>query len=307
MSCASHENARHIAGVVFQTVLCWLLGMAFASEAVAATPFMTAVPVRQASRQCFVRSVYALGYIVPRAVAVVMFNAPDFRISDVLVKPGDVVERDQVVAKAVAATPRSGGPSSNTKVSIHSLAPGLILKSTAFVGMATSAQTEPLFTLALGGDLEAMVDVPGIHVFELESGQIAHVSLRDGTVLDGHLRLAPVVIDSATQTGQARIAFAAGTHVPLGRFVRAKIEANRSCGVGVPLAAVNKSSEGPQIQIVDGDIVATRTVELGLSNESAVEVTNGLHEGELVVANAGAALRDGDRIKPILVDAQDGP
>jgi predicted deacylase len=258
--------------------------------------------MQRVGRQCFVRAVHATGYVVPRETAVVMFNAPEFKITEVLSRPGDSVADGAVMARATSAR---GG---TTPVEIHAMAAGLVLGSTAFVGKPTSVQGEPLFTLAVDGDMEVAVDVPGTHVFEVKAGQVAHVGMRDGTVLEGHVRLAPPIIDRATQMGQARLAFDAGPARPMiGRFIRATIEAERSCGIGVPQAAVIEASTGPRLQVVERGVVVTKAVQLGLAGDSDVEVTAGLHEGDLIVANAGASLHDGDRVTPVAANGQDSP
>ncbi len=265
----------------------------------------SAVVVLRVGNECFVRAVHVTGYIVPRDIAVVMYNAADYRISEIVAKPGDTVAAGDVVAKA---TSTGGKPDAGSSpVEIHSMASGLVLNSTAFVGMPTSAQAGPLLTLAVDGDIEAAVDVPSTHVFEIKAGQVAHVALRDGTVLDGHVRLAPPMIDRATQIGQARIAFDSNQRPAVGRFARATIEADRSCGIGVPQSAIRESSNGPRLQVVERGAVVTRNVTLGLVRDGEVEVTTGLHEGDLIVANAGASLHDGDRVTPVAAEDQDAP
>ncbi len=271
----------------------------------APTDASSAVIVLRVGKECFVRAVHLTGYLVPRDVAVVMYNAPDYRISEIVAKAGDTVAAGDVVAKATstAAKPDQG----SSPVEIHAMASGLVLSTTAFIGMPTSAQAGPLFTLAVDGDIEANVDVPSTHVFEIKAGQVAHVSLRDGTVLDGHVRLAPPIIDRATQIGQARIAFDSAQKTVVGRFARATIEADRSCGIGVPQSAVRESSNGPRLQVVERGAVVTRNVSLGLVRDDQVEVTAGLHDGDLIVANAGASLHDGDRVTPVAAQDQDAP
>ena len=298
--------ARRAASVVLATVAV-AAGASFATGAEdAPEKAVASVVVRRVAKECFVQLVHATGYIVPRAAAVVMFNAPAFRITDVLVKAGETIGRGDVVAKAAPTVARPGD-AGKAEVSIRSLASGLVLKTTAFVGLPTSTGMDPLFTLALDGDLEAAVDVPATHAFELATGQVAHVGLRDGTTLDAHVRLAPVTIDTASQSAQARIAFDAGAKLTLGRFIRATIEANRSCGLGVPKSALVKSSEGSRLQIVEDDLVVTRTVQLGLANDADVEITSGLREGDSVVRNAGQALHEGDRVKPTTDDGTGTP
>ncbi len=301
---AEHHFSRYLGAV---RLGCCLLALVAGTRELLAAPSdeSSAVIVLRVGNECFVRAVHVTGYLVPRDLAVIMFNAPDYRISEILAKPGDTVATGDVVAKATPTVARPDGGSA--PVEIHSMASGLVLSSTAFVGMPTSVQAGPLFTLAVDGDMEAAVDVPSTHVFEIKAGQVAHVSLRDGTVLDGHIRLAPPIIDRATQIGQARIAFDASQKTAAGRFARATIEADRSCGIGVPQSAVRESSNGPRLQVVERGAVVTRNVSLGLVRDGEVEVTAGLHEGDLIVANAGASLHDGDRVTPVAAEDQDAP
>ena len=56
------------------------------------------------------------------------------------------------------------------------------------------------------------------------------------------------------------------------------------------------------MQVVRDNVVATRRVRLGLTSDTDVEVREGVKEGELVVANAGTSLHDGDQVKPIFTD-----
>ena len=137
-----------------------------------------------------------------------MFNAPDYRISEIVAKPGDTVVAGDVVAKATPVAARPDGGSA--PVEIHSMAAGLVL-------------------------------------------------------------------------------------------------ADRSCGIGVPQSAVRESSNGPRLQVVERGAVVTRNVSLGLVRDGEVEVTAGLHEGDLIVANAGASLHDGDRVTPVAAEDQDAP
>ena len=52
------------------------------------------------------------------------------------------------------------------------------------------------------------------------------------------------------------------------------------------------------MQVVrDDKVVETRVVRVGLFSESAVEIREGGKEGELVVANAGTSVHDGDKVK----------
>ena len=49
--------------------------------------------------------------------------------------------------------------------------------------------------------------------------------------------------------------------------------------------------------------IETRLVQVGLHSDTHAEIRDGVREGELVVANAGSSLRDGDKVRPHCSDA----
>jgi multidrug efflux pump subunit AcrA (membrane-fusion protein) len=58
---------------------------------------------------------------------------------------------------------------------------------------------------------------------------------------------------------------------------------------------------GAVVQVVKRDRVETKSVEVGLMSGGNVEIKSGLTEGDDVVARAGALLREGDPVRPIMV------
>ena len=287
--------------------------LAPASAEDAAPPASIGVSVTKVTNECFSSVVRATGYVIPRTSAVIMFNAPGFRIAEVAVKEGDWIKAgDQVaVVSATSSQPLPGPGIPNgekaapTRIAIKSLATGLVLNRNIEIGMPTSATGGPLVTLAVDGEMEALVDVPSVHVLELSSGQTAHVSMDDGREFGGHVRLVPVEINKVTQVGQARLSIDSEQRLSVGRFVRVTIDARRSCGIGVPLAALTHESDGLRLQVVRNGIIETRMVTLGLLGDTDAEIVKGLAEGDLVVSDAGTSLRDGDKVRPIVPDFQD--
>jgi multidrug efflux pump subunit AcrA (membrane-fusion protein) len=85
-------------------------------------------------------------------------------------------------------------------------------------------------------------------------------------------------------------------------FARASIDADRSCGVSVPSSAVTYRTGGTSVQVVRDNVIETRNIQVGIHSGAATEVRSGLSEGDIIVANAGTSLRDGDRVKPIDAD-----
>ncbi|MDB5521327.1 MAG: efflux transporter, family, subunit [Tardiphaga sp.] len=72
----------------------------------------------------------------------------------------------------------------------------------------------------------------------------------------------------------------------------------------MPLTSVLYGSAGTVVQVVRRDRVETRRVEIGLMSAGQVEIREGLTDGDIVVARAGALLREGDHVRPIIATAE---
>jgi len=68
----------------------------------------------------------------------------------------------------------------------------------------------------------------------------------------------------------------------------------------VPLTAIQYSSAGTVVQVIRRNRVETKRVEIGLMSGGNIEVREGLNEGDVVVARAGALLREGDPVRPVM-------
>jgi len=54
------------------------------------------------------------------------------------------------------------------------------------------------------------------------------------------------------------------------------------------------------VQVIRRNRVETKRVEIGLMSGGNIEVRDGLNEGDVVVARAGALLREGDPVRPVM-------
>jgi HlyD family secretion protein len=85
---------------------------------------------------------------------------------------------------------------------------------------------------------------------------------------------------------------------------RAMIKTGQSCGVAVPLTAVLYGNGGTVVQVIRRARVETKRVEVGLMSGGQVEIREGLVEGDIVVARAGALLREGDPVRPVTASVE---
>lgn len=268
------------------------------------TPGEALVIVTKSTNACFSDLVRVTGFFVPRREAVVVADQEGSRVTDLFVTEGTLVTDNQELARLTAPSqipgqPQRPGPQG--PVSLKASAPGLITEVRTIVGAPASPQAGPMFRIAVNNEIELDAQVPAVHMAKLSSGATVRISRDDAPDLIGRVRLVAPEIDRATQLGRVRISVTNNPSLKVGVFARASIDAKRSCGVAVPKTAIDHLT----VQVVKGNIVETRKVRVGLSSDSATEILEGLNVGEIVVADAGSSLHDGDQIKTMFADELD--
>jgi HlyD family secretion protein len=265
------------------------------------------VGVVRVANACFSATVAASGFLVPRREAVATVDVSGFSIVEVLANEGDHVTSGQVLARLARLSgdgADAGSAQAGTSVTLKAPAAGSITRSTAVVGATASAlQIEPLFRIATGDEIELEVEIPSLHVVEVKPGQAARVQLDNGQEFIGRVRLASAEVDPRTQLGRARISLSGDASLPVGMFGRAAISANRSCGLSVPTSAITYRTGGTRVQVVRDGVIRSVVVQVGLHSDTDTEILSGLQERDVVVANAGGSLREGDKVAPIFADA----
>ena len=83
-------------------------------------------------------------------------------------------------------------------------------------------------------------------------------------------------------------------------FVEAEITLAEREGPAVPLTALATSAEGISVLRVNDGLVERVPVKIGIREGAYVEILEGLSVGDQVVMKAGAFVRAGDRINPVL-------
>jgi multidrug efflux pump subunit AcrA (membrane-fusion protein) len=265
-------------------------------------PNKALVVVAKAVNACFSDLVRVTGFVVPRKEAVVGVDQEGSKVTDLFVREGDIVSENQELARLTAppANPQNPGAKSGP-VSLRAPAPGLVTQVNTIVGAPASPQAGPMFRIAVNNEIELDAEVPSVHVLKLNPGATTRIS-RDGAPdLVGRVRLVSPEINRGTQLGHVRISLANNPSLRVGMFARASIDARRSCGIAVPRSAIDHLT----VQVVKGDIVETRKVKVGLVSDASIEILEGLDVGEIVVADAGTSLHDGDQIKTTFADDLD--
>ena len=251
---------------------------------------------------CFSDLVRVTGFIVPRREAVVGVDQEGFKVSDVLVREGETVTENQELARLTPPPAQPGaGARPSAPTSLRAPAAGLVTEVKTIVGAPASPQAGPMFRISVNNEIELDAEVPVVHMLKLNPGATARISRDNAPDLVGRVRLVSPQIDRTTQLGHIRISLTNNPSLKVGMFARANIDAKRSCGVAVPRTAIDHLT----VQVVKGNTVETRRVRTGLVSDTDIEILEGLAEGEIVVADAGSSLHDGDQIKTMFAEELD--
>ena len=188
-----------------------------------------------------------------------------------------------------------------TRTDVKAPVAGEIVERNAQVGGVASASGAAMFVLIKNRELELAADVAEADLVRLKVGQKALLRGVGMTEpLQGKIRLVEPSIDTATRLGRARIWVTPESHLVTGMFVDAEIMVAEREVTAVPITAVGSSGQEATVMRVTDGLVKRVTVKTGIRDGGWIEIVEGLAPGDQVVTKAGAFVRDGDRINPVL-------
>jgi HlyD family secretion protein len=252
------------------------------------------VTVAQVKRECFENTIQVTGVLIARKDVLVRPEREGLQITQVPVQLGDSVKSGQVLARLTPPEGQSGG-----NIDVTAPVAGVITFSSAIVGSMPSSRGPPLFQIAEREEMELLAETSVKTLQKLRPNQSAKVEVIGVGELAGKVRLLSTAINPMTQLGQARLSVDNNPRLRVGAFARARIDLGRRCGPAVPLSAVLYGADGPVVHVVRDNRVNTRPVSVGVIGGGQAEIPEGVSEGEIVIARAGAFFRDGDRVRAV--------
>ncbi len=182
---------------------------------------------------------------------------------------------------------------------------GLVLARNVEAGQVVGPASAALFRVAQGGVLEMRAQVAEQDIAGLKPGMLAEVTPAGSRqTYKGSIWLIDPVIDATSRLGVVRIALPYSPGLRVGAFARARIEAGRGVAPVLPQSAIQVDDKGNFVFVAGKDNkVERRAVTVGTVNEQGVSITAGLTGQEQVVVMAGAFLRAGESISPVLMKA----
>ncbi|HEX5419223.1 MAG TPA: efflux RND transporter periplasmic adaptor subunit [Gammaproteobacteria bacterium] len=180
----------------------------------------------------------------------------------------------------------------------HVTAPddGIITSRTVTLGQVAQAGSE-LLRLLRQDRVEWRGQVPEALLSELARGQTVTISTPDGSTYEGKIRVVAPTVADQTRTGLVYVDLPVDPRLRPGMFSRGKIQTGQGQGLTLPLESVVSNDGYSYAFVLHPDhTVERRRIETGAVLGSAIEVTDGLSTGELIVDKGAGFLKDGDLV-----------
>ena len=249
----------------------------------------------KAAKACFDDIVEVSGVLIAREETSVRAERPGLKVAEILAEPGNTVTAGQLLARL--KLPEGG------LTLVAAPVAGLVAASTAVVGAVAGGKGEALFSIIARSEFDLVGMVPVRYLPKLAVGQSAQVKIIGIGDVTGKVRRVGSTVEPNSQLGQVFIGLDTPRRLLVNSSARALIKTGQSCGISVPLTAILYGTAGTVVQAVRRGRVETRRVEVGLMSGGQVEIREGIQEGDIVVARAGALLREGDPVRPVLASA----
>ncbi len=172
----------------------------------------------------------------------------------------------------------------------------------ALVAAGSASTNRELFYLAQDDELRLSVAVPQSHIEGVKVGQDVSLRLleRPQVKLSGQVRRIAGGIDPATRSVQVEVGVAnrAGQLRP-GTYVEVGLQlSGAQKTLLLPPTALQFRQDGPRVAVLNADqTLRMAPVKLGRDLGRAVEVTDGLVEGEAVVLNPPDTIEEGEKVR----------
>ncbi len=177
---------------------------------------------------------------------------------------------------------------------------GVVSVRNAKTGAIASGSGQPMFTVIRDGQIELVADVSETDILKMRVGQKAKITVAGGAAsLNGSIRLISPIVDPQTRLGAVHIAIDDDNGARAGMYGSAEIILAEATGIALPLSAITTSKNRTTTRLVKDGVVKQVDIATGIQDGAYIQVVSGLKEGDVVVAKAGAFVRDGDRINPI--------
>jgi RND family efflux transporter MFP subunit len=178
---------------------------------------------------------------------------------------------------------------------------GQIVKRMVSVGeQVDGTAAQPIVEIANLDRVEIAANVPAEQLTRVKVGQAATMSTEAyaGHTFKGSVIAVAPAVDPATNAALVRIRITnANRLLRVGVFAEARLQlAEHANALVVPPSAIVRNEEGAAVYVVQGDIAQRTPVKVGLEQPGAVEILEGVTEGQTVLTSSVYGLGDKARL-----------
>jgi RND family efflux transporter MFP subunit len=184
---------------------------------------------------------------------------------------------------------------------------GVITLRNVDTGALVNEGNTLLFRIAQTDSLRAYVNLPQSDAESIRPGQRATLTIAEltGHKFNGTVTRTSNALDPATRTllTEVQVPNPAGLLLP-GMFAQVDLSVpRRDPPLLIPGDTLVVRSDGPQVAVIgDGDVVHFTRIQLGRDFGDRLEVLSGLSEGQRLVTNPSDAVREGTKVKPVMME-----
>jgi RND family efflux transporter MFP subunit len=181
---------------------------------------------------------------------------------------------------------------------------GVITLRNVDVGALVTAGNTLLFRIAQTGTLRAYVNIPQTHASSVRPGQSAQLTVSNlpGRQFAGTVARIAGALDptSRTMLVELNVPNADNALLP-GMYAQVVLSSARTAApLLIPSDALILRADGVQVAVVRPDRrVHLQKIEVARDYGARLEVSSGLQEGEMIIANPGEIAREGLTVDPV--------
>ncbi len=176
-----------------------------------------------------------------------------------------------------------------------------------FTGTVTDKRVEvgdlaapgvPLLKLENGTALEVVIQVPEVLSHHLQLGTRLPLTIpAAGLALEALVREISPTVDPASRTTQVKLVLPQTPGLRSGQFARVALVDGRPTTLLIKRGALRQNGQMQQVFVAEQGKARMRLVRTGAETDERIEVLSGLREGDRVILDPPAALRDGQPLK----------
>lgn len=213
----------------------------------------------------------------------------------------DVEDSKRAVAEAEAALAQAraslaAAQAVAERATVRATFDGIVAKRLHNPGdLVEATASDPVLRVVDPRRLEIVAAVPLADAPRVKVGAAAHIGDTPIDAAGFTLKVlsAPAAVEPGTATVPVRLGSAIPANVPVGTPVQVDIDAEEHTNVVlVPAVAIVREGEETAVFVATGGKAQRRRVQVGLANETQVEIASGVTAGESVIVDGQAGLPD---------------